>query len=268
MSARCLGTICLNAALLAPDLQALSARRKFPCADAVGEWGFCDLWTGPAWTRGTPPLEIDAARRELPALVECVESVFDLSQLAIARVFSAARYGFIRPRRDWMGSEIPFTRLHLPLQTNPRALNSEDAIIYHMSVGEVWHLDGSRVHGGGCFADEVRLDLVLDFAPQLSPKDLLRDGAVYDPAPPAPLARPALTTAQHDAVRYLSPLVGRATLSPLTDLLGTIHYDRETDCGVAYDWLCAIAGDAGDSQAIKSARATRDKYLGPTSPPS
>ena len=268
MSARCLGVIRLNVALLAPELQSLSARRKFPCADAVGEWGFCDLWTGPAWTRPTPLLEIEAARRELPALVECVESAFDLSQLAIARVFSAARYGFIRPHRDWMGSEVPFTRLHVALQTSPRALISEDAIIYHMSPGEVWYLDGSRVHGGGCFSGDVRLHLVLDFAPQLSPENLLLDRAAYAPAPPASIARPPLTSAQHDALRGLSPLVGRATLSPLTDLLGTIHYDRRIDCGVAYDWLCAIAGDAGDSQAIESARATREKYLGPTSPDS
>ncbi|HEX4013029.1 MAG TPA: aspartyl/asparaginyl beta-hydroxylase domain-containing protein [Candidatus Cybelea sp.] len=263
MGARCLGAIRQYSALAPAEIQALIARKKFPCADAAGEWGFCDLWTGPAWTGKAPALDVEAVRRELPTLLQCVEDAFDVSKLAIARVFSAARYGFIRPHRDWMGSEVPFTRLHVPLQTNPRALNFEDAVVYHMNAGEIWYLDGSRVHGGGCLADEVRLHLVLDFAPQAAPEDVLRDRAAHASGPPLPLSRPAMTPAQRAALRDLRPLLGRATLSPLTDLLGTIHYDRQIDSAAAYDWLCAIAADGGDPETIENARATREKYLGP-----
>jgi hypothetical protein len=58
--------------------------------------------------------------------------------------------------RDYMEFKKGFRRLHIPLRTNDRCMNSEAALVYHMNVGNIYFLDGREAHAGGSLASGER----------------------------------------------------------------------------------------------------------------
>jgi hypothetical protein len=118
--------------------------------------------------------------RQLPYILETMNRLFKTEFLKSARIFSA-RIGFIQPHKDYLEFKKGFTRIHLVLQTNYSAMNSEQRTVYRMRLGELWFLEGHATHSGGSFGDQKRLHLVMDFDADVPIENLFRSPSDYNP---------------------------------------------------------------------------------------
>jgi hypothetical protein len=262
MSAQRLGHVTFDRGHIAPELAFLRERRTYPSEDAVGAWTFCDLWSGPAWRGPAVPPDRSDVRAALPSVVASVEAMFDTSRLAVARLFAVRDRGYIRPHRDWIVKAPAFTRLHVPLQTDASCVNSEDGIAYHMAVGEIWYVDGSRVHAGACLSEITRLHLVIDFDPSVAIEALFRDPSDCVSTPPHAIARLPFADEQRTAILKLGSIASDVTFSPIVDFLGMLHFEYDVGAADAYTWIEQIAFASHDRELIARARTLRIKYIG------
>jgi L-proline cis-4-hydroxylase len=266
LSAQCLGQITLSDERLRSEVGVVLALSMHPCVDGVGSWTYRALWQDDQSNGESPD---PGVRRSLPYIDEVIERVFRIELLRRVWVFAAKQGGYIRPHRDWQGTEAVFTRLHIPIQTNNQCFNSEDDLLYHMDVGEIWFIDGNRPHSGGCFSESCRLHLALDFVPQTNLIDLFRDREQYRPSSlPRTINRTPFTAAQLSSIYSLAAVASDLNLTMLLDLLGAVHFEKQVDCAAVYDWLIEIARRTGNPELIRRAENIRVAYLGPTLPAS
>jgi hypothetical protein len=252
-----IGTIALDAERLAPALDALLALEMQTCVGyAVGDW------------RKRILLERGAENAlDVPALApvfELLAGTFALEFLDCAQVFVTSRCGYVRPHRDWPASAPLATRIHLPLQTDARGLNSEDDVVFHMGTGEIWLVDPSRPHSGGCLSDRVRVHLVLDFDPDVPVPRLFRDRRAFAPAPSH-----GIVTREPFEDRHLAAILGLSQIATelnfmlLADVLGTIHFEKHVSCAAMYDWLTEIARRSANGALVERAARIERQFLHP-----
>jgi Aspartyl/Asparaginyl beta-hydroxylase/L-proline 3-hydroxylase, C-terminal len=249
----------LDDSRLAREVEAILALELHPCDDAVGDWRLRTLWK--TYGAGAEPVEAQT-RRSLPYLDELIARTFRTEHITLVRIFTASRGGFIRPHRDWTGGERVFTRFHLPLQTNDRAFNSEDDVVFHMRVGEIWFLDGARPHSGGCFAETPRVHLVIDFDPAVPVEALFGPGVPRCERRPSPVERAPLTDDDVNAIRDLAVIATDANLGTIANLLGALHFERRSSCSATYERLLEIARAEGSARLLERAERLRDAYVG------
>lgn len=249
----------LDESRLAREVETILSLELHPCDDAVGDWRLRTLWS--SYAPGADPAEAET-RRSLPYVDELLSRTFRTEHVTLVRVFTASRGGFIRPHRDWTGAARAFTRFHLPLQTDDRAFNSEDDVVFHMRVGEIWFLDGARPHSGGCFSETPRVHLVVDFDPTVPVENLFRGAMVRDERAPRSIERPPLGEGDVQALRDLAAVATDANLDTIANLLGVLHFERRTSCGDIYDWLSEIAQDTGRTAVTERAERLRNAYVG------
>ena len=179
------------------------------------------------------------------------------------RVFAAWRGGLIRPHVDYPVTDQPFARLHIPLRTNDRAFNSEGDDVYHMNVGEIWFLDGTRAHSAVCFSDEPRVHLILDVDPKPSLHELFLDPTRYSESTQRPvIERPALTDDEVAAIHGLAAIATEKNLPAILDFLSTIHFGRAVGSAACYDWLVEIADRTEDGRLSPIAQRFKRAYCG------
>jgi hypothetical protein len=230
-------------------------------ADGVGEYTLTHLWYGAASDKCDASREV---REQAAYLDRQIESTFRSEHIALVRVFAARHGGYIRPHRDFTGSD-PWTRFHIPLQTNEGCLTSQDEVVYRMGVGEIWFFDGSRPHSGICFSKEVRLHLIIDFAPGFQAPELFRDPKRCQPVPlHEHIPRPRLTEDQLAAIYRLSEIATKNNFMSLADVLGTIHFEKQVSCAAMYDWLVEIGRRSSDPGLIEYGEKLKEIYLRPT----
>jgi hypothetical protein len=128
----------------------------------------------------------------LPQIVELIEKVFRTDLMRSARIFVAEGAGLIRLHRDYLEFKFGFTRVHLVLKTNPKAMNGERNHAFHMTRGSIWYLEGREPHWAVNGAIEPRYHLVCDFPPNLEPEQCLLDITPIDVNDIAWCPRPTL----------------------------------------------------------------------------
>jgi hypothetical protein len=258
-----IGTIALDAERLAPALDALLALEMQTCVGyAVGDWRkrvLFDRYAG-----------ADAQTQTAPGtsyVAELLAATFAPEHLECAQVFVASRRSYVRPHRDWPASAPLHTRIHVPLQTDERGLNSEDDEVFHMGAGEIWLVDPSRPHSGGCFSDGTRVHLVLDFDPGVPPADLFADRAAYAPsAARAAVAREPFEERHLEAIHGLARIATELNFSLIADVLGTVHFEKRVSCAAMYDWLAEIAERSGNAALVCRAAEFEHRFLRPFEP--
>lgn len=251
-----IGSIAFDPRRLDADVETILSLTLHHCRDGVGDWMLRTLW-GNEDPDGDGP----EVRRRLGYLDRTLNETFAMEHANVVRVFAARGNGFIRPHRDAPQSQPAFTRLHLPLRTHARCFNSEDDVVYHMEVGEVWYLDGSRPHSGGCFSERMRVHLVIDFPPELAPHELFRDPARYRPEPPSAIERAPLLPRHLAALRGLARIADVINVMAIVDVLATVHFEKQADCAAVYDWLRDIAAETADSELVREAERITSTYL-------
>jgi hypothetical protein len=201
--------------------------------------------------------------RQLPYILETIQRLFEAEHLKSARIFSAVN-GFIKPHRDYLEFRKGFTRIHLALQTNDRAMNSERRTVYRMRLGELWFLDGRVTHSGGSFSNHKRLHLVLDFDPDVALKDLFRNPSDYQPGlMPSLIRRRPMSEQEWDSLlTSLGPILTELNYSNIFELVAKLHFDRDLDCEVTYDAMIRIATQSGNHKLVDRANSEQRYFLG------
>ncbi|MDQ2991472.1 MAG: aspartyl/asparaginyl beta-hydroxylase domain-containing protein [Candidatus Eremiobacteraeota bacterium] len=236
----------------------LAAEMQTCVGYAVGQWSKCILLDRQRDAGGT------RSAASTPYISELLADNFALEFLDCAQIFAAKRRSYVRPHCDWPGSAPLYTRIHVPLQTDERCLNSEDDIVFHMGAGEIWFVDPSRPHSGGCFSNGTRLHLVLDFDPHVPLAQLFRDSNAYQPSAMCSLvAREPFDDRHRAAIYGLSRIASDLNFSLIADILGSVHFEKQVGCAAMYDWLIEIAERSADRALVARATALKRTFLGP-----
>jgi|SRR5450631_2542340 len=246
-----IGTMDFDPAKLARQNDAILGLAMHHIADGVGDYMLVHLWYGAGSEKQDASSKV---RRKLAYIDRQIEHTFKLEHIQLVRVFAARRGGYIRPHRDFAGSSLPWNRVHIPIQTNDACLSSEDDVVYHMGIGEIWLFDGSRPHSGIALSETMRLHLIIDFVPHVPVPELFRDRRGYQSIPLCRVVeRPPFTAGDLATIHRLSEIVTEANFSRVADVLGTIHFEKRVSCAAMYDWLIEIARQSGDSGLIERA---------------
>ena len=148
---------------------------------------------------------VNTSGENAPHLMERVAATFRMEHVKVVQLFAASNGGFVRPHVDWKPDAPLYTRLHVPLRTNPYALSSEEDVVFQMGYGEIWFLDASRPHSGGCFAGETRLHLIVDLDATVSLERAFVEESEYVVSPCRNVvALPDLTSADRKAMDGLA----------------------------------------------------------------
>jgi hypothetical protein len=228
-------------------------------ADGVGDYLLSHLWYGDGSDKRDTSTDV---RQKLAYIDGLLERTFKPEYVSLVRIFAARRGGYIRPHRDFTGSVLPWNRVHIPLQTNDACLSSEDDVVYHMAVGEIWLFDGSRPHSGIALSEAMRLHVVIDFVADAPVPELFRDRRDYQPTPlRRAVERPAFTEDDLAAIHRLGELATEANFLRLADLLGTVHFEKHVSCVAMYDWLIEIGRRSGNPRLVERGEELKRIYV-------
>lgn len=266
-----IGRIDFDVRRLHQDVQTIEAFQMSPAYSeyARGDWTTCMLINRSGNKDDGLSEEFDGHGvpteygRRVPYILETIERLFKTEHLKSARIFSTGN-GFITPHRDYLEFSKGFTRIHLVLQTNDRAMNSEQRTVYRMRLGELWYVDGRATHSGGSFAPQKRLHLVMDFDPDVLIRDLFANPADYQPGlSPALIRRRPIPKQEWDVLlTSLGSIVTELNYGNIFELIAKLHFDRDLDCEVTYDAMVRIASTSGDPDLVDRAVAERQYFLG------
>jgi hypothetical protein len=273
MNARAIGRLYLDPARLQPEIDTLLT---FDFNSGYSEytrgnpgWSNCVLMnrTGDFQDRvfggyeGLPQRTKWAA--QLPYLNEVIDTTFKKDHLKWVRIFMCEN-GMLIPHRDYLEFENEaFTRVHIPLQTGPNSLHSEEEKVYHMRMGEVWFVDGTVIHSAYSYDDQRRIFLTFDFESGVPFKDLFVDPAIYaNDVEPKHVARQPFEPAYETQLRGLSRLIHADNFDDIISILAKVHFTRDVTCAVVYDWLIDIARDSGQPALVERAIATKRYFIG------
>ncbi len=208
---------------------------------ALGHWTSIMLWnrTGRAidgfsqeYDGCARPTEVG---RPLEYLNSRIEQTFAVRHIKSVRVFRAKSGGFIIPHVDYMEFKSGFHRLHVPLQTSPGCFNSERSFVYHMRRSEIWWLDGTLPHSGGCLSAGDRLHLVLDFDPSIDLSEIIVDPHARVPrSKPLMIERPDLTIEEAKALLNLYQVISPNNFADVVSMLAKVHFERRVAAEAMY----------------------------------
>ena len=214
---------------------------------SVGSWALAPLWSDPSGDasgesreHGDPAIPIPTAAH-LSGINALVSEYFDTTRVRGVRLFSASHGALIIPHADYLEHRNGFTRMHVPLVTDPaQARSTEGDICYHMRRGEVWFLDGHQVHSAGVVGPSLRLHLVLDFSHDTAPEETLaREIAAAEE--PLLIDRSPLPPDLIRSYLALAPFIDAAAWRDLVHILARVHLRYDVPTKTVYDWLEMIA---------------------------
>jgi hypothetical protein len=232
---------------------------------AVGSWASAPLWSDSSGQASGEVREHSEPARPIPSIVSLVginnliSSYFNVTELRCARLFRASHGAIVLPHRDYMEHSHGFTRLHVPLITDPsQARNTEEDRCFHMRRGEVWYLDARRTHSGGVLGAALRVHLVLDFSHSTAPAAAVAGSLA---APPGPLVidRPPLPRELIASYEALAPFVDGAAWRELLHILARVHLRYCVGAEDVYHWLEDIAANSRIDRELLLADARRMK---------
>jgi Aspartyl/Asparaginyl beta-hydroxylase len=115
-------------------------------------------WTGISVFNGAQENYLE----NLPRLAVFLER-FGLMNVLGVTYFNLAPNSVLHRHRDMNGNLLfGVMRLHIPLQTNPRAIMEVQRKSYHMPLNSLWALDTSGLHALENLGDQNRIHLVVD----------------------------------------------------------------------------------------------------------
>lgn len=145
------------------DLDVSSAPLLDEFRRAIGEELKVVYPDNPDWTGVTvmAPGKPDLTDK-LPALCAFLERVGQDGVIGVT-YFNMKAQSKLHRHRDMNGNLLfGVIRLHVPLQTNPRALFEMERQLYQMPLDSVWAIDTSGLHAVENLGDENRIHLVVD----------------------------------------------------------------------------------------------------------
>jgi hypothetical protein len=267
-----LGYVALDAAALEKDLAYLLGV-KFSDAYseyALNDWKTCVLAnrSGSASAAFSEEYAESAIVTEIgvhtPYLIALAQRVFAKKHIKSIRVFRSRRGGMIIPHIDYLEFDKGFHRFHIPIQTDATCLNSEENRVFNMQKGELWYLDGRRIHSAISSSPAGKMSLVVDCETQCATEELLHI--------------PAIQTLPHDGVavpqRRALPIAMEPTLDAIAlsatpfniqdtlQYLAKHHFAFEVDLREYPMWLKRISTRTSDTWVREYLTAHIERFFG------
>lgn len=226
-----------------------------------GGWKNCVLRNATASYHDTTLREYEGYSKptELAKNLDYVNSIvsktFNLEYLKWLRIF-ICRQGVLLPHRDYLGMKKGFTRLHVPLQTDITCLHSEENIVFHMRVGEIWFLDATKIHSACSLSDSGRISLCLDFVPEVPIKELIKNYSIHDQGllpKPCIIDREVLSQRDLEDILAVSNRVNEDNFAQIVESLARVHFLKQVDAIEMFAWLIEIARNSGKKKLIEEA---------------
>ncbi|PZU68645.1 aspartyl/asparaginyl beta-hydroxylase domain-containing protein [Sphingobium sp.] len=210
------------------------------------------------------PTRPTARGHMVPELNQWIERHFRLDLLRLARVHSLGD-GVLIPHRDFVefeGDQIPWTRVHIPIQTNAECLHGEEDCIFRMHEGEVWHFDATRLHSATNFGAQRRFNLCLDFDLADLPLTAIfqRPEEAASERKPEIVERPAVTKAFEAGLLGLSRIIEARNYRTIVGLLSRVPFYRDAPLDQVFEWLLSICYESGNS-ALYEKTAAFSRFL-------
>jgi putative nonproteinogenic amino acid hydroxylase len=233
-----------------------------------GTWKSVPLWNGSGSTLDTRLQTFDhpgvptPLTRDLPAIASIVQRSFRIDRLKWARLF-IMEHGVLLPHRDYLELDRRFTRLHIPLRTTPECLHSEQDVVFHMRVGELWFLDANRVHSACSAAGSLRTTLCLDFDEVARLEELFTpDVGAVDRVEPCVVDRMPLSDRERDDLIAMAANMTDATFRDTVATLAMVHFRHRVHAAELFEWISEGALRSGNRALIKRAQELRTLAVG------
>jgi len=205
--------------------------------------------------------QITGVGEQFAYFISLIKKTFHWEYIKSIRFFSSKNNGMIIPHRDYLEFKKGFTRLHIPIQTDPLCLNSEQNFIYHMKVGEIWLLEGRVPHSAGSFGVTEKLSIVIDFDPDCNLSFLFKDKQCYNPQRNTEIViRKKFDNHCNDSMRRLHKKINNDNFNEIVRYLTKIHFFRDVKCTEIFNWLEEIC-DRAENNLLKSHSITMRKYF-------
>jgi L-proline 3-hydroxylase, C-terminal/Aspartyl/Asparaginyl beta-hydroxylase len=214
---------------------------------SVGPWSLAPLWSDSTGDSSGASREHDeparpiAAAASLEGINRLINTYFSTRLLRTVRLVRASHGALIIPHVDYLEHDFGFTRIHVPLVTDPaQARSVENDTCFHMRRGEVWFLDARVVHSGGVIGPSPRLHLVLDFDHNTDPTETVTI-PLAPPPNPCLVDRPPLPSGLLRSYMTSAPFVGATEWRHIVRQLAHVHLRYDASAAALYDWLEEIA---------------------------
>jgi putative nonproteinogenic amino acid hydroxylase len=269
MNSKILGKVLFDEQLLQEEITKIL---QFEFSDvysdyAIGEWKVCILWNQTGFYRDSLLREYEGRAqptelgKELSYLNTVIKNIFNTEHIKWVRLF-LLRKGLVVPHTDYVELESGFLRVHVPLQTNLNCLNSNGDMVYHMRKGEIWFLDASQPHSGCNFSDTARLSLCIDFIPYISFIEIFQDKKQYDTSLVSHIVeRPPINEDYMKGLQSLGYLIGKENFDDIISLMAKVHFVRNANAALMFDWLIDITQRSGNKELLDKALAMKRFYI-------
>jgi len=217
-----------------------------------GMWRSCVLWNGTGDQNDTVVRDYHGRARRTPLgaklsyLDSVLEAAFATEHIKWVRAFQV-RDGVLAPHRTLHEFCHSFKRLCFPIRTDFGCLHSENDCVFHMRLGEVWHLDDSEVHSACSLSAFTRILICINFdLPKDSFESALRGepGRVERPEPFMPRREP-IDNLFLETIYSLGAITNWQSLQDIIRLMIKTHFYRDVSAIACYDWLIEIAARSG-----------------------
>jgi len=198
---------------------------------------------------------------KLPITKKWLHDFVNFEALKSIRIFVTREGGMIVSHRDYLEFEEGFIRVHMPVVTNPQAVNSENNSVYHMKAGEVWSLIGEEIHSALNDSSEPRLHLVMDFAKGTEPEDMFLN-PLGVPNRVSFKYREAMTDMQVGVLKGLTKIAMQSDIRMPRDLLNRLHFYNLLPASFAHDLLVEAAMETGSEALLSEALTSRKSMIG------
>ncbi len=226
-----------------------------------GTWQHYVLWNGTgrqvdSVVRG---VEGGALRTELGKQFEYLNSVieetFYTDKIKMVRA-NLLRDALLIPHRDYVEFKEDSDRLarvHIPIQTHPQALHSENGHVFHMRKGELWSLRVDHVHSA-CNTSEVpRISIVIDVCPDGAPLESVLRHPLNGSSKVEPMLikRDQIDDDFLQGVWSLRHTMNEANYKDIVMFLARIHFYKDVDSSCFFDWLIEISRGSGNKALLE-----------------
>ncbi|MEM9952250.1 MAG: aspartyl/asparaginyl beta-hydroxylase domain-containing protein [Chloroflexota bacterium] len=270
MKSRIIGQIVFDEAKLAQELDVIATLpfNKSYSEYAIGDWRNCVLWnqTGNHDDtifndyEGLPkPTELGKKTTYISSIIE---ETFNLEYLRWARIF-LVKEGMLRPHRDYLEFEDQeFSRCHIPIQTDASSMHTERGNVFNMQKGEIWYLDASVPHSACSFSGIERMTINLDFFSGVPFEKLFKNDAYIEYKEPAMVDRPPLTDDYVESLLTMGDIIHDYNFQDVAAILSKVHYIRDCDPALTYDWLIQICERSNQPDLVTRAIDMKKYFLG------
>ncbi|WP_298422735.1 aspartyl/asparaginyl beta-hydroxylase domain-containing protein [uncultured Kordia sp.] len=234
---------------------------------ASGIWKTCMLWNRSGLKNDHLSIEHDQYvkpteyGKQLSYVNDIVDQLFKKEHIKAIRLFMCIN-GLIIPHRDYLEFKKGFTRIHIPLKINEHALTSEEDIVYNMQKGEIWFIEGRKIHSAANFSKTKRINLVIDFAPEIPFEELFQNLENYQPdLTPKINQRQQLKEEELSYIKGLSKIINEMNFDDILSILSKIHFYRDVSSELVFNWLDEIASSSNNYKIQKRVQEVTDLLI-------